>query len=102
MPFIQNRSAFFQSKSHDGRTDVGEGEEKCKDRYLFFNICKNVPSFSCWTFRAFVCLDFPGPPQDAEPSSSGRHHSGHPTPPISTATSEDPLAGALLGLAEYT
>ncbi|EYC23208.1 hypothetical protein Y032_0015g2521 [Ancylostoma ceylanicum] len=72
MPFIQNRSAFLQSQSHDGRTDLGDGDE----RY------------------------FSGPPQSAEPSSSGLRHSGYPTPPMSTAASEDPLAGALLGIAE--
>ncbi|RCN42103.1 hypothetical protein ANCCAN_11934 [Ancylostoma caninum] len=69
MPFIQNRSAFLQSQSHDGRTDIGDG-------------------------------DFSGPSQGAEPSSSGLRQSGYPTPPIPTATAEDPLAGALLGIAE--
>ncbi|VDM79695.1 unnamed protein product [Strongylus vulgaris] len=73
MPFIQNRNAFLQSQGNDGRPDVGDGGEKY----------------------------YPGPSRGAGPSSSGhRLKPGDVTPPLPGATPEDPLAGALLGLAE--
>ncbi|CAJ0592793.1 unnamed protein product [Cylicocyclus nassatus] len=75
MPFIQNRSAFLQSKTNDGRTDVGDGGDKY----------------------------YPGTSR-GEPSSSGLsglRMPGNVTPPIG-AVAEDPLAGALLGLADVT
>ncbi|KHJ97064.1 hypothetical protein OESDEN_02966 [Oesophagostomum dentatum] len=72
MPFIQNRSAFLQSQSSDGRTDLGDGGEKY----------------------------YPGTSRAAELSPSGPRYSGYSTPPLSVSTTDDPLAGALLGLAD--
>ncbi|WKX89783.1 hypothetical protein Q1695_008992 [Nippostrongylus brasiliensis] len=75
MPFIQNRSAFLQSQTHDGRIE----DDDMNDRYR----------------KDFL--------QRTEPSSSGAHlAASHPTPPISSFSSDDPLAGALLGLADVT
>ncbi|KAK6729396.1 hypothetical protein RB195_006445 [Necator americanus] len=74
MPFIQNRSAFLQSQSIDNRMDVGDGEEKY----------------------------YSDPSRGAEPTFNGPRHSGYNTPPMSSSINDDPLAGALLGLADVT
>lgn len=44
--------------------------------------------------------DYPESSRGAKPSSSAARFSSHPTPPISSSSTDDPLAGALLGIAE--
>lgn len=76
MPFIQNRSAFRQAQSHDGRVELVDDDRD--ENY------------------------YPESSRGAKPSSSAARFSSHPTPPISSSSTDDPLAGALLGIADVT